>query len=176
MTKSDRSHALTERHSSGPVLFSNANLERLAWLLDEAIPIPGTGFRIGIGPLIGLVPGLGDVLSGLISCLIPLAAWLRGVPYITLVRMLANIGIDVAIGIVPIFGDAFDFAWKPDQRNLRLLRRHLEEPHRHTWRDWLFLLLLAAAILALFAVCLGVVVLAVYELLHAFSLRGLRLY
>jgi hypothetical protein len=161
-----------ERHRSGPVLFSDRNLTRLAWLLDESIPLPGTSFRIGIGPIIGLIPGLGDVLSGLISCLIPLAAWLRGLPYITIVRMVANIGIDVAIGIIPIFGDAFDFAWKPDRRNLRLLQRHIAEPHRHSWRDWGFLLLLAFVILSLFALCLAVVFATIYLIWYSLTHPG----
>jgi hypothetical protein len=159
--------ALASRHQSGPVLFSDENLTRLAWLLDESIPLPGTRFRIGIGPLIGLVPGLGDVLSGLISCIIPLAAWLRGLPYITILRMVVNIGIDVGIGTIPILGDAFDFAWKPDQRNMRLLKRHIAEPHRHGWRDWGFLLLLVGGIFGFFLLCIAVVVVAAYLLWHA---------
>ena len=83
-------------------------------------------------------PGLGDVLAGLLSLVIPLAAWIRGVPYVTLVRMAANLGIGVLVGSIPIFGDVFDIAWKANRRNYRLLQRHLGEPRRHTWRDWAF--------------------------------------
>ena len=105
---------------------------------------PGTNIRFGFDGIIGLVPGLGDVLAGLLSLIIPLAAWIRGVPYVTLVRMAANIGIGVLVGSIPLLGDIFDIAWKANRRNYLLLRRHLGEPRRHTWRDWTFLLLLAA--------------------------------
>ena len=129
--------------------------ERLRWLeilLDEAFRVPGTQIRFGIDGIIGLVPGLGDVLAGLLSLLIPLAAWVRGVPYITLVRMLINVSIGLLVGTIPIFGDAFDIFWKANRRNYRLLTRSIAEPHRHTWRDWVFLLLLCACIGAVFAI------------------------
>jgi hypothetical protein len=121
-------------------------------LLDEAFRIPGTSIRFGLDGIIGLVPGVGDVLAGLLSLLIPLAAWIRGVPYVTLVRMAVNIGIGVVVGSVPLFGDIFDIAWKANRRNYLLLCRHLGEPHRHTARDWAFLLLLAAALVLIFAI------------------------
>ena len=100
---------------------------------------PAPRFRFGLDGIIGLVPGLGDVLAGLLSADHSVAAWIRGVPYITLVRMAANLGIGVLVGTIPIFGDIFDVAWKPNRRNYRLLQRHLGEPRRHTWRDWAFL-------------------------------------
>ncbi len=139
-------------------LFRDETLRKLEILLDEAFRIPGTRIRFGIDGIIGLVPGLGDVIGGLLSLVIPLAAWVRGVPYITLVRMLVNLGIDVLIGTVPVFGDAFDIAWKPNRRNYALLQRHLAEPRRHTWRDWLFLCALAAAVAMVFAIPLALVV------------------
>ena len=90
--------------------------ERLRWLeilLDEAFRIPGTQIRFGLDGIIGLVPGLGDVLAGLLSLLIPLAAWVRGVPYITLVRMLINVSIGLLVGTIPIFGDASTSSGRP---------------------------------------------------------------
>jgi len=89
---------------------------------------------------------------------IPLAAWIRGVPYVTLARMAANLGIGVLVGSVPLFGDIFDIVWKANRRNYRLLCRHLGEPRRHTGRDWAFLLLLAAALALVFAVPVALVV------------------
>jgi hypothetical protein len=141
-----------DRWNRGAWLFRDQTLHRLEILLDEAFPIPGTGIRFGLDGIIGLVPGLGDVLAGLLSLIIPLAAWIRGVPYVTLVRMAANIGIGVLVGTVPFFGDIFDIAWKANRRNYRLLCRHLGEPHRHTGRDWAFLLLLAASLGLVFAI------------------------
>jgi hypothetical protein len=140
-----------DRWNRGAWLFRNQTLERLEILLDEAVRIPGTGIRFGLDGIIGLVPGLGDVLGGLLSLLIPLAAWIRGVPYVTLARMAVNIGIGVLVGTIPVLGDIFDIAWKPNRRNYRLLRLHLGEPHRHTRRDWAFLALLIAALAAVFA-------------------------
>ncbi len=77
-------------------------MRRLEILLDEAFRIPFTRIRFGIDGIIGLVPGLGDVLAGLLSLIIPIAAWIRGVPYITLVRMGVNVGIGVLVGSIPV--------------------------------------------------------------------------
>jgi hypothetical protein len=85
----------TDRWNRGAWLFRDSTLQSLEILLDEAFRVPGTNFRFGIDGIIGLVPGLGDVLAGLLSLIIPVAAWIRGVPYITLLRMAANIGIGV---------------------------------------------------------------------------------
>jgi len=147
-----------ERLNRGAWLFRDRTLHGLEILLDEAFVLPGTGIRFGLDGIIGLVPGLGDVLGGLFSLVIPLAAWIRGVPYVTLVRMAANLGIGVLVGSIPLFGDIFDIAWKANRRNYRLLMRHLGEPRRHTWRDWVFLLLLAAGLALIFAMPIALVV------------------
>jgi hypothetical protein len=141
-----------DRWNRGAWLFRDQTLHSLEILLDEAFRIPGTQIRFGIDGIIGLVPGLGDVLAGLLSLVIPLAGWVRGVPYVTLVRMAANLGIGVLAGSIPIFGDVFDIAWKANRRNYRLLSRHLGEPRRQTWRDWSFLALLALALTLVFAI------------------------
>jgi hypothetical protein len=147
-----------DRWNRGAWLFRDSTLQSLEILLDEAFRVPGTNFRFGIDGIIGLVPGLGDVLAGLLSLVIPIAAWIRGVPYITLLRMAANIGIGVLIGSIPLLGDLFDVVWKPNRRNYRLLTRHLGEPHLHTWRDWAFLGMLFAALLIIFAIPIVLVV------------------
>ena len=147
-----RGGANLDRWNRGAWIFRDETLRKLEILLDEAFPIPGTRIRFGLDGIIGLVPGIGDVLAGLASIVFPLAGWIRGLPYITLVRMAANIGIGVLVGSIPLLGDAFDIAWKANRRNYRLLKRHLGEPRRHTGRDWAFLLLLVAILGLVFAI------------------------
>jgi hypothetical protein len=148
-------------------LFADENLDLLSHLLDDCFRLPGTSIRFGIDGLIGLVPVLGDVLAGLASTLIIVAAWFRGVPTITLARMVVNVGIDVVVGVVPLFGDAFDVAWKANRRNYALLTRHLRQPNQHTWKDWGFLLLLAAGLVAIFALPVLLLGWAIGWLMHA---------
>ena len=158
--------AASGRWNRGAWIFRDETLRKLEFLLDEAFPIPGTHIRFGLDAIVGLVPGIGDVLAGLFSLVIPLAAWIRGVPYVSLVRMAANLGIGVLVGSIPILGDAFDIAWKVNRRNYRLLTRHLGEPRRHTWRDWAFLLALAAVLALVFAIPVVVVLWLVLWALH----------
>jgi len=138
------------RWNRGAWLFQDRTLQSLEILLDEAFRIPGTSFRFGIDGVIGLVPGLGDVLAGLLSLVIPIAAWIRGVPYVALIRMGLNLGIGVLVGTIPLFGDIFDIFWKANRRNYRLIQIHLREPRRHTWRDWAFLLFILGTLAAIF--------------------------
>ncbi|HXB62269.1 MAG TPA: DUF4112 domain-containing protein [Acidobacteriaceae bacterium] len=157
---------LSPRPGGGTPLFGDENLELLSHILDDCFRIPGTGIRFGIDGIIGLVPGLGDIVTGLASCIIVLAGWFRGVPYITLVRMLANLAIDVVIGAIPFLGDAFDIAWKPNRRNYKLLTRELTEPRRHTWRDWCVLVCMAVAIFAMLLAPLAVVLWLIVHFVH----------
>ena len=160
-TNNFASPAGTSRWHRGAWLLRDETLERVEYLLDEAFPIPGTSIRLGLDGIIGLVPGFGDVLAGLLSLIIPLAAWIRGLPYITLVRMAVNLAIGVLVGTIPIFGDIFDIAWKANRRNYRLLQRHLGEPRRHTWRDWIFLVILALGLAVVFALPITLVAWAI---------------
>ncbi len=98
----------------------------LARLLDDAIPIPGTEWRIGIDPLLGLVPVLGDALGAVLSSWLVVVAVRRRAPFGVLARMGLNIAIDTVVGSVPVLGDAFDAGWKSNVRNLRLLEDWLE--------------------------------------------------
>jgi len=139
-----------DRWNRGAWLFRDRTLHGLEILLDEAFRIPGTRIRFGLDGIIGLVPGIGDVLAGILSLVIPLAAWIRGVPYVTLARMAANLAIGVLVGSIQLFGDIFDIAWKANRRNYLLLRRHLVEPRRHTGKDWAFLILLATVLAIVF--------------------------
>jgi len=128
-------------------------LDHLATLLDSAFEIPGTRIRYGLDGLIGLIPGLGDIITGLMSLFIVFVGWQRGISRITQARMLMNIVIDTAVGAVPILGDAFDVAWKANIKNMRLLKRASEAPsRRNALADWLFFLLLLLVAFAIIAV------------------------
>ena len=105
-------------------------LGRLAWLLDNSIPVPGTRFRVGIDAILGLMPGLGDVLGVLLSSYIVSEAARLGVPRSVLVRMSFNVAVEGFAGMVPFVGDVFDAAWKANQRNIALLESYFAHPHR----------------------------------------------
>ena len=154
------------RDRLGSGVFSNSNLDALAHLLDDRFVVPGTQIRFGLDGLIGLVPFAGDILAGLLSSLIVIAAWFRGAPPVLLARMLANLAIDVLIGMIPILGDAFDIAWKANRRNYALLVRHVDTPGQHHLRDWGFLILLASGLLAIFAIPLVVLGYVLALLVH----------
>ena len=97
----------------------------LAQLLDNSISIPGTRYKIGLDPIVGLIPGIGDLIGAVLSAYIILEAARAEVPGFVLVRMLVNVGFDTLLGAVPAVGDLFDAAWKSNTRNVALLERHL---------------------------------------------------
>lgn len=102
-------------------------MRTVAYVLDESIPIPGTDRSIGLDPLLGVVPGVGDAVSGAISLYIVLEAARLGVSYGTLLRMIANVAVDTVGGTVPYVGDVFDAVWKANVRNLELVLEDLTE-------------------------------------------------
>jgi Domain of unknown function (DUF4112) len=154
------------RWRRGTGIFSDEALRKVEFLLDEAFRIPFTRIRFGIDGIIGLFPGLGDVIAGLLSLIIPIGAWVRGVPYVTILRMAANLSIGVLVGSIPILGDAFDIGWKTNARNYKLLQRHLGEPRRHTWKDWAFLLALSCLIGLVFAIPIVLLIWLLEWLIH----------
>ena len=97
-------------------------LDRLARILDSAVPIPGTDVKTGLDPLLGLIPGFGDGISSLLSGVILYESATLGAPKRVLLRMLGNVVIDALVGAVPILGDVFDFAFRANRRNIQLLR------------------------------------------------------
>ena len=99
-------------------------LRRLAWLLDGAARIPGTRFRFGLNSLIGLAPGVGDTVLAGISLWIVWEARALGVPSYKLARMLGNVGIEAAMGAIPLLGDAMDVVFKANLRNLAIVDEH----------------------------------------------------
>ena len=118
------------------------NLERLGWLMDDLFRIPVLGWRFGLDALIGLVPGLGDTTTTLVSFYILAAAVRYRVPKITMLRMGLNIGIDYLVGSLPLVGDVADAWWKSNQKNLELLRRRAtvsaEQAKEARMSDWVF--------------------------------------
>ena len=102
-------------------------LRSIARLLDESIPLPG-GFRIGLDPILGLVPGLGDVVSAIFSFVIVIQALGLGAPVSVFIRMIGNVLLDTAVGSIPILGDLFDAAFKSNTRNIDLLARYHVDP------------------------------------------------
>lgn len=131
----------------------DASLETLTRLLDDVFRIPGTNIRFGIDPLIGLIPGIGDLITSVASFLIILAGWQRGLPRVTITRMVANVAMDTLVGSVPVLGDMFDAAWKSNRKNLKLLQRPATESSRrkNTFTDALFLSAIALVLLVLAA-------------------------
>ncbi len=133
-------------------LFDDENLDILSHLLDDFLRIPGTSIRFGLDGIVGLIPSIWDIVGGIASCIIIIAAWARGVPYVVLTRMAANVLIEVAVGSIPVLGDAFDIAWRANRRNYALLTGTLYQPKKHTVRSWLFLIGLCVALGALMLV------------------------
>ncbi|MEL7502983.1 MAG: DUF4112 domain-containing protein [Cyanobacteria bacterium J06554_6] len=125
-----------------------SRLRRLSHVLDNAIPIPGIG-RIGLDPIIGLLPGGGDLLTGAISVYVVFEAARLGVPAATLGRMGWNILLDVLSGTIPLVGDLFDMAWKANVQNVALLERHIESPRESGMADKVFAFILIAFLLLL---------------------------
>ncbi len=119
--------------------FDDENMDLLSHVLDDFIKIPGTSIRFGLDGIVGFVPGIGDLIGGIASCIIIFAAWVRGVSYVTVVRMVANVAIEVVIGSIPILGDMFDIGWRANRRNYALLAGSVEEPRKYTVQSWLFL-------------------------------------
>lgn len=114
--------------ASDPAAVRLRRLDRLSWVLDRAIPIGR--YRIGLDPIIGLLPGLGDWIGAMLSVYILYEGARLGAPGGILLRMTGNILIETVIGEIPLLGDLFDFAWQANTRNVALIHRH----HGPTWR------------------------------------------
>ena len=99
-------------------------LDVLATVFDTAFILPGTNIRFGAESLLRLVPGIGDAVASLLSCYLLYEARRLGVPRLLFARMLGNVLLEGAVGIVPVAGDAFDVFFRANRRNVALLRRH----------------------------------------------------
>lgn len=107
-----------------------ARARALTRLLDSAGRVPGTNLRFGLDPLLGLIPGLGDVAGAGLAAYVVILAGRLNAPRAVIVRMLANVAIDTVGGALPVLGDVFDVGWKANSRNLALLERLAEQPEK----------------------------------------------
>jgi hypothetical protein len=126
-------------------------LGRLAWLLDSAIQIPGTRFRVGLDALVGLIPGFGDIAGVLLSSYIVREAARAGAPTSVLLHMAWNVAVEGVVGMIPFAGDVFDAVWKANQRNVALLEAHFENPQRAQRSSRVFVALLILGLISLVA-------------------------
>jgi hypothetical protein len=132
-------------------------LRRLSYWLDEGIRIPGTRIRIGLDPILGLIPGVGDAAGAILAGAIVVESLRQRISRYAVLRMAANIVIDTVIGSIPVLGDLFDAGWKSNTKNLALLERQLSEPSGSKEADRAFVLVVGGGLLV---VCVAVVVLA----------------
>ena len=135
-----------------------AALRKWSVLLDSAFRVPGTNLTFGLDPILGLIPGLGDLTAPLFAVLLLLHAVRLRIPRVVQVRMLMNAAIDLLVGAIPFIGDFFDFGWKANVRNLALLERYAQPGARAGRSDWIFVLVVIAALMAVAIVPLFVTV------------------
>jgi len=121
-------------------------LRRWARLLDSAFRMPGTNFRFGLDPLIGLIPGIGDLVTPIFGVLIIWHAASLRVPKVIIARMVINAVVDGVVGAVPVFGDAIDFAWRANEWNMALLERHAVPGRPPSSGDYIFVIVCVAIV------------------------------
>jgi hypothetical protein len=143
------------------------SLDQLSHLMDGLFRVPGTGWRIGLDAIVGLIPGVGDFATTAVSIYILAAGVRYRVPKVTLLRMAANIGVDYLLGAVPVVGDLFDVAWKSNQMNVELVRKRAsvtpEEATHGRASDWLFL---GVIVLGLLTLLVGSIALSLWLLVQ----------
>ena len=135
-------------------------LGRVTNVLDELIKVPGSSTRVGIDPLIGLIPFVGDAVAAIFGGWVIAEAARFGIPRIVLARMVVNLLVDLAIGVIPFIGDIYDFVSQSNTRNLDLFRRHALDPEASTQGQQAFfagLVLMVIGVLWLLAAAFGAV-------------------
>ena len=126
----------------------------IAYFMDDVIRVPGTKFRFGLDPLLGLIPGIGDTSSALVSAIALVQAVRLGVPKILLMRMALNVLVNEIIGVVPVLGDAFSFWFKSNARNYDIIKNHRLGANPPRRSDWLFVI--GILVLLVVIVCAGI--------------------
>jgi hypothetical protein len=128
---------------------SERRIKRVTTMLDELVAVPGTSQRVGIDPLIGLIPVVGDAVAAGVGLWVIGEAARFGVPRIVLGRMVVNLLLDLAIGAIPLLGDLYDVAFRSNSRNLALFRRHALDPDASTRREQGFFIGLLALLIGI---------------------------
>jgi hypothetical protein len=142
------------------------HLRAITQLFDQAFTVPGTKWRFGLDALFGLVPGLGDIAGALVAVYAMQVARQLNAPTAVRLHMLSNIALDALIGMVPIAGDLFDFAFKAQTRNLALLDAHFATPQKAARRSRRGLVLIALATIVVFATLGALGLWLLYILFH----------
>jgi hypothetical protein len=142
-------------------------LRRFSYLLDSAIRIPGTPYRIGIDPLLDIIPIGGDFIGTALSIYIVIEAARMGASRPVVVQMVSNILFDTVIGTVPVLGTVADAVWKANGKNIELLETELKIPQSEKKADWLFLVLLIGGLLIAIVILAAVSVLLLRWILTA---------
>jgi len=148
-----------------------ARLDRLAWWLDDCIRLPGTRVRVGVDPLLGLIPGVGDTVAALMSLIILGHAVHYRLPGVVIARMGLNVAFDYAISVIPIVGDAADFFIKSNRWNLDLLRAYAGTEQRPSWRDYAFVFGIITGVIVMIAGGIAVVAFLVHAAFTALARR-----
>lgn len=146
-----------------------ATAELLAKILDTTVKIPGTPFYVGLDPLLGLIPGLGDILANLIGTVMLVLAARLHVPRIVMARMSLNLLINGTIGAIPVFGDLFSVWFRSHARNAVLLREAAATPSRNNHRDWLYIVGIIGGTIFLLLLAIAAVMWVVVKLWTAIA-------
>jgi len=148
-----------------------SDIENLSRLMDACFVIPIVNWRFGLNTLLDLVPGLGDAATSLIAFNIVLTAVRRGLPRVTFVRMALNVAIYAIIGVLPVIGDAVDTWFKPNMRNMALLRRHMHDDPEVARRADVWFVAIVLSLVA--ALLVGSVVASLWILHYVLGLLGI---
>jgi hypothetical protein len=151
----DPGAAPLETDAGGETAARLRRLRELSRLLDGAVVVPGTRFRVGLDPLVGLLPVVGDATTALLSAYVVAEAAALGAPRATVARMVGNLVVDAVVGSIPVVGDLFDAAWRANERNVRLLEARVDDPGGAGARADRRLVLAAGVGLALLLLALG---------------------
>jgi|ERR1041385_1062555 len=145
---------------------TKSQLDQLAWLLDNYFKVPGTTWRFGLEAIVGLVPGVGDLVSGGLGLILLFRAFQFRLPKVVIARMIFNSLIDITVGTIPLLGDAFDFLWKSNTKNMKLFHEYAGEREKSTRRHWIFIFALLGGFFLIFALIIAATVYFFYRIFY----------